>query len=153
KQQDPLLDVTVVPADAHSGLVEPDAIVRAVRSGETALICVNHVSNVTGTIQDLVAIGQACAHVGVGANGPNAPLLLSDGAQSLGHVDVDMPAMNIDLLAFPGHKGLLGPTGVGGLCIRPGVEKLLSPVREGGTGNRSEEPTQPETLPEKYEAG
>jgi selenocysteine lyase/cysteine desulfurase len=140
----------VVPADAATGLVDPGAVAAAVRP-ETVLVCVNHASNVTGTLQDLGAIGAVLARFGAGGDGQL--LLLVDGAQSLGHTLVDMRAMRVDMLAFPGHKGLLGPTGTGGLCVRPGVEARLDTVREGGTGSASEVPSHPTMMPEKYEAG
>jgi cysteine desulfurase family protein len=147
------LEITFVHADPGSGFVDPAHVAGAIRPGRTALICINHASNVTGAVQDLDAIGAACAKFGTGSADLDAPLLLVDGAQSLGHVPVDMQRMHIDLLAFPGHKGLLGPTGTGGLCIRPGVEHRLDTIREGGTGSSSEEQTQPAMMPEKYEAG
>ena len=159
---DPLFDWTKVDADPATGLVDPDDIRQAIRPGQTVLVCINHASNVTGTIQDLTAIGQVCAGFGAGQGGharassggvTDGLLLLVDGAQSLGHVPVDMPAAHIDLLAFPGHKGLLGPQGTGGLCISPGVEHQLATVREGGTGHTSELETHPDLMPEKYEAG
>jgi selenocysteine lyase/cysteine desulfurase len=68
-------------------------------------------------------------------------------------VPIDVSRLPIDLLAAPGHKGLLGPLGTGILYIRPGIEELLQPIRHGGTGTRSEEDRQPEELPEKYESG
>jgi selenocysteine lyase/cysteine desulfurase len=151
---DPLIEWTKVDADPITGLVDPADIARAVRPGETVLVCVNHASNVTGTLQDMTAIGRELARFGAGSGGADGALIhLVDGAQSLGHVPVDMRAMGIDLLAFPGHKGLLGPQGTGGLCIRPGVERRLATVREGGTGNVSEQETHPAMMPEKYEAG
>jgi selenocysteine lyase/cysteine desulfurase len=66
---------------------------------------------------------------------------------------VDVQAMHVDLLAFPGHKGLLGPLGTGGLYLRPGMERLVRPVRAGGTGSRSEQDVQPDVMPDRYEAG
>lgn len=137
------VEVTRVRADAE-GIVAPDEIARAIR-GETCLVAIAHASNVTGTLQDVAAVGAVCRARGV-------PLLV-DAAQSLGHVPVDVGAMGIDLLAFPGHKGLMGPLGTGGLYIRPGVEALLEPIRQGGTGSRSESDTQPADLPDRYEAG
>ncbi|MFN7019822.1 MAG: aminotransferase class V-fold PLP-dependent enzyme [Phycisphaerales bacterium] len=136
---------TRVEADPVTGIVDPDDVRRAVRPGETTLVAVNHASNVTGSIQPVAEIGTHCRAIGV-------PFLV-DAAQSMGHVGVDVRAMNIDLLAFPGHKGLLGPTGTGGLYIRPGLERLVSTVREGGTGSVSESETHPEMMPERYEAG
>ena len=136
-------EVTRVPADAE-GRVDPEQIAGAVRP-ETRLVSVVHASNVTGTLQDVAAIGRICRDRGV-------PLLV-DAAQSLGHVPVDVRAMRIDLLAFPGHKGLMGPLGTGGLYLRPGMERLVEPVRQGGTGSWSEDDTQPTTLPDRYEPG
>lgn len=155
RRMDPLLDATVVDVDPATGLLDPDDVRRAIRPGETVIACINHASNVTGTVQDLHAIGRVCAEFGAGVarEHDDGLVLLVDGAQSLGHVEVDMRAMHIDLLAFPGHKGLLGPTGTGGLCIRPGVEHRVATIREGGTGNISEQQTHPSMMPEKYEAG
>ena len=76
-----------------------------------------------------------------------------DAAQSLGHLPFTVSELGCDLLAAPGHKGLLGPLGTGILYIRPGGEQRLRPLRQGGTGTRSEEDRQPESLPDKYEAG
>jgi selenocysteine lyase/cysteine desulfurase len=78
---------------------------------------------------------------------------LVDAAQTAGHFPIDMEAMRIDLLAFPGHKGLLGPLGPGLLCIRPGLERMMGTVMEGGTGSVSELDTHPETMPDKFEPG
>lgn len=141
----PGIEWTRVEADPETGIVDPDDVRRAVRPGETTLVAVNHASNVTGSIQPVAEIGSHCRASGV-------PFLV-DAAQSLGHIGVDVRAMNIDLLAFPGHKGLLGPTGTGGLYIRPGLERVVSTVREGGTGSVSESETHPEMMPERYEAG
>src|SRR6185312_1322257 len=80
-------------------------------------------------------------------------LFLVDAAQTAGHLPIDVREMSCDLLACPGHKGLLGPLGTGILYVRPGVEQHLSSFRQGGTGTRSEEDVQPETLPDKYESG
>jgi cysteine desulfurase/selenocysteine lyase len=136
----------LVRPDPESGLLDAQDIRAAIRKHpETKLVAINHVSNVTGTIQPVEAIGRVCREEGV-------PLLV-DAAQSLGHMAVDVRAMSIDLLAFPGHKGLLGPTGTGGLYLRPGMEKLVQSVREGGTGSRSEHDVQPQELPDKYEPG
>ncbi len=160
-ERDPHIEWTKVEADPATGMIDPQDVRRAIRPGQTVLVCVNHASNVLGTIQDLNAIGSVCAEFGAGGgggaggrgSGDDGLIFLMDAAQSLGHCAVDMQAAHADLLAFPGHKGLLGPTGTGGLCIRPGVEKRLDTVREGGTGNISEQQTHPTMMPEKYEAG
>ncbi len=135
---------TCVKADPHSGLINPEDVRRALRP-ETALVALNHASNVTGTIQPAAEIGLIC-------RGANVPFLL-DVAQSLGHIPIDVRALSADLVAFPGHKGLLGPLGTGGLYLRPGMEKLVRPVRTGGTGSSSEQETQPAVLPDRYEPG
>jgi cysteine desulfurase/selenocysteine lyase len=106
---------------------------------------VTHASNVTGTLQPVREIGRIARAAGI-------PLLV-DAAQSAGHVPIDVQADCIDLLAAPGHKGLLGPLGTGFLYVRPGIEKVLRPIREGGTGSVSESDRQPEFLPDKYEPG
>jgi len=136
--------MTVVPADPATGLVDPDDVHHAIEP-DTVLVAIAHGSNVSGTIQPIARIGDRCRH--------HAVPLLVDAAQTLGRRCIDVEAMNIDLLAFPGHKSLLGPLGTGGLWIRPGLETKVDPVRLGGTGSRSDLPVQPETLPDRYEAG
>lgn len=138
------IEQTRLPVDPVTGLVDPEDIRKAVQKN-TRLVAILHGSNVTGTLQPIRAIGALCRELAV-------PLLV-DAAQSLGHVPVDVQTDNIDLLAFPGHKGLLGPLGTGGLYIRPGLEKTLRTVREGGTGSVSELDTQPDFMPDKYEPG
>jgi len=138
------VEVTRVPVDPRTGLVDPEAIRRAVRR-DTKLIAMTHVSNVSGTVQPVRQIGQIARERAV-------PLVV-DAAQSVGHVPIDVQADCIDLLAAPGHKGLLGPLGTGFLYIRPGIEKILGTIREGGTGSISELDVQPDFLPDKYEPG
>ncbi|MCC7145910.1 MAG: aminotransferase class V-fold PLP-dependent enzyme [Phycisphaeraceae bacterium] len=135
---------TRVKCDPHTGLVDPDDIRQAI-TPKTRLIALVHGSNVTGTLQPIREIGRIAREHGV--------LFLVDAAQTLGHVPIDVEADHIDLLAFPGHKGLLGPLGTGGLYIRPGVEKQLHTIREGGTGSVSEKDTQPDFLPDRFESG
>jgi cysteine desulfurase/selenocysteine lyase len=137
-------DVTRVAIDPASGLVDPDDVRRAI-TPQTRLIAVTHASNVTGTIQPIREIGAI-------ARRHEIPFLV-DAAQSAGHVPIDLQALPIDLLAAPGHKALLGPLGTGFLYIRPGLEKILRPLREGGTGSVSETDRQPDFLPDKYEPG
>jgi cysteine desulfurase family protein len=138
-------DVTVsyVPCDGQ-GFVSPDDVRAALRPN-TRLVAVNHVSNVTGAIQPIADIGAVV--------GQSDAFFLVDAAQSLGHVPIDVGSIAVDLLAAPGHKGLLGPLGTGVLYIRPGVERELAPLRYGGTGSQSEEDRQPDQLPDKYEPG
>lgn len=109
----------------------------------TKLIAVTHSSNLLGTIHPVGEIGAIAKERGV--------KLLVDAAQSAGVLDLDVEAMGIDLLAFPGHKGLMGPQGTGGLYIHPDME--LEPILSGGTGSSSESPEQPTMRPDRYEAG
>ncbi len=134
---------TRVPVD-EEGIADPADIAAAI-TRDTALVAIVHASNATGAIQPIADVGRACRSKGV-------PLLV-DAAQSVGHLPVDVARDAIDLLAFPGHKGLLGPLGTGGLWIAPGMEDRMDPLREGGTGSRSEHDTQPADLPDKYEPG
>jgi len=138
------LKVTRVPVDGGTGLVDPDEIRKAIRC-DTKLIAITHVSNVTGTVQPIRQIGQIAREAQI-------PLIV-DAAQSAGHLPIDVQADGIDLLAAPGHKGLLGPLGTGFLYIRPGIEEVLETFKEGGTGSVSEVDRQPDFLPDKYEPG
>ncbi len=142
--RDGLVEQTRVPIDPQTGLADPADIARAIKP-HTKLIALLHASNVTGTMQDIQTIGDIAAEHGV--------LYLVDAAQSLGHYPIDVRAMHVDLLAAPGHKGLLGPLGTGLLYIRPGVERWMTTLREGGTGSVSESDDQPEFMPDRFEAG
>ena len=133
-----------VACDPRSGLVDPQDIGRAIRR-ETKLIACVHVSNVTGTMQPIEAIAKIAREAGV-------PSVI-DAAQSAGHVEIDVQALAADFVAFPGHKGCLGPLGTGVLYIRPGMEDAVPTMKEGGTGTISEHPVQPATMPDKYEIG
>ncbi len=138
------IHTTHIPVDSPTCLVDPQAIKKALRP-DTRLIAVVHGSNVTGTLQPIREIGKI-------AREANIPFLV-DAAQTAGHVPIDVQADCIDLLAFPGHKGLLGPLGTGALYIRPGLEKILHPLRFGGTGTISEQAVQPDFMPDKFESG
>ncbi len=130
--------------DPSTGLVDPEDIRRAIRP-ETKLIACVHVSNVTGTMQPIAEVASLARERGI-------PCVI-DAAQSAGHVPIDVQALGADFVAFPGHKGCLGPLGTGALYIRPGVDKGLATMKEGGTGTISELAVQPETMPDKYEIG
>ena len=119
------LEVMVVPCD-KSGHVDMAGMREAITEN-TALVAVNHCSNVTGAVQDLAAIGRLAHKKGA--------LFLADASQSAGCLPVDVKRMGIDLLAFTGHKALLGMPGVGGLYIRKGI--TLRPLKYGGTGRDS----------------
>ena len=138
------LEPEYIACDPQTGLVDPDDIRRAIRP-ETRLIACVHVSNVTGTLQPIEAVAAIGREAGV-------PVLI-DAAQSAGHVPLDVQSLGADFVAFPGHKGLLGPLGTGVLYIRPGIEQCLPTMKEGGTGSISELAIQPDFLPDKYEIG
>ncbi len=137
------VEVTYVAAD-RTGRVDAADVRKAMRPG-TKLVAMIHASNVTGTIQPIDDIGEIARQAGA--------LFLVDAAQSAGHLPIDVQKSPIDLLACPGHKGLLGPLGTGLLYLRAGVEDRLNSLRQGGTGSKSEEDRQPESLPDKYESG
>jgi cysteine desulfurase/selenocysteine lyase len=138
------IEQTRVPVDPATGLVDPDDVRRAIRP-DTKLIAVTHASNVTGTVQPIRELGRIARE--------HAVPFVVDAAQSAGHVPIDVRADGIDLLAAPGHKGLLGPLGTGFLYVRPGLERTLRPLREGGTGSASEDDRQPTFMPDKFEPG
>ena len=138
------LAFSVAPIDPSTSLLDPQEVRSALRP-QTRYVVLTHASNVTGAIQPLRAIADICREAGV-------PLIV-DAAQSLGHSPIDVQADGIDVLAAPGHKGLLGPLGTGVLYIRPGLEGRLRPLREGGTGTRSGEPHQPPDMPDRFESG
>jgi cysteine desulfurase family protein len=135
------VEVTKVPC-AKDGSISVQDIESAMQPN-TAAVVITHASNVTGTIMPIGEIGQITKKRGI--------CLIVDAAQTAGVFDLDVAFMGINLLAFPGHKGLYGPTGTGGLYIDERLE--LTPLKEGGTGSYSEAPGQPEVLPERYESG
>ena len=135
------VQVTKIPTCLQNGLTLPQ-IEKAIQKNTKLLVC-THVSNVTGTVNDITTIGNFCREKGI--------IFLVDAAQSAGMRPIDIQEMNIDLLAFPGHKGLLGPQGTGGLIINPGLE--LDTLIQGGTGSMSESLEQPHLLPERFESG
>jgi cysteine desulfurase/selenocysteine lyase len=133
--------VTFVPASLE-GLVAAEDLAQAF-TPSTRLLVMTHASNVTGTLQPVAEAGRICRERGA--------LLLVDAAQTVGVFSIDVQAMRIDLLAFPGHKGLLGPPGTGGLVV--GERVHLETLREGGTGSHSESEWQPESMPDRLEVG
>jgi cysteine desulfurase/selenocysteine lyase len=124
------------------GFVDPDDIARAI-TPRTRLVMVNHGSNVVGTIQDAAAVGAICRERGV--------LFALDAAQTAGAVPIDMGAWRVDLLAFTGHKSLLGPPGTGGMVVGPDVP--IRAISWGGTGVRSAVRTHLEEFPYRGEVG
>lgn len=124
------------------GLVNCAAVEKLIRPN-TRLIVATHVSNVCGTINPIREMGAVAAAHGI-------PFLV-DAAQSAGILPVDMEKDHISLLAAAGHKALYGPQGTGLLCLAPGVTPR--PLKQGGTGSYSENPAQPDELPDRYESG
>ena len=125
-----------------TGYVSVESIKNAVKPN-TKLIVVTHASNVVGTVNPI-------SEIGAFAKSRNITFLV-DGAQSAGVLDIDVKRDNIDMLAFAGHKMLMGPTGTGGLYVSPKV--TLSPIMYGGTGSVSESAEQPDFLPDRFESG
>jgi cysteine desulfurase/selenocysteine lyase len=135
------ISLTRVKADG-GGTVDPDDIRKAI-TPRTRLIAQTHASNVLGTVQPVADIGRIARERDL--------LFVVDAAQTAGVVPIDVQAMHIDLLAFPGHKSLLGPTGTGGLYVGPRAQ--VGAWREGGTGGDSSSETQPREFPYFLEGG
>ncbi|MFA7348593.1 MAG: aminotransferase class V-fold PLP-dependent enzyme [Desulfurivibrionaceae bacterium] len=133
------ISLTILPT-SPTGNIDPDDIPNHLNA-KTRLIIINHVSNVTGAMADLGAIGTR----------KGGALLMVDAAQSAGVFPLDMEAFSIDFLAFTGHKGLFGPTGTGGFLLRQGL--VLPPLTMGGTGSNSEFEEQPQLMPDCFESG
>lgn len=142
-EQHQQVSTTFVESDSRGG-VDLEAFAEVLKSGPR-VVCVTHASNVTGVIQPIHEIVELAHQAGA--------LVLLDAAQTIGHIPVSMKETGVDMLACPGHKGLLGPLGTGLLAIRSGLEAELRPIRQGGTGTTSELEEQPESLPEKFESG
>lgn len=126
----------------EQGLLSPGTLSAAL-SDRTRLVVLCHASNVTGVIQPMAELGRVCRERGV-------PLLV-DAAQTAGVLDVTLDGLNADMIAMPGHKGLLGPHGTGLLAMRESVDP--EPLLVGGTGSSSESVLQPTLLPDRYESG
>ncbi|MHC4945854.1 MAG: aminotransferase class V-fold PLP-dependent enzyme [Planctomycetota bacterium] len=124
------------------GYVDPDDIKKRINK-RTALVIVNHGSNVIGTVQPIAEIGRICREAEV-------PFVI-DASQTAGIVPIDMKSMNVDVVAFTGHKCLMGPTGIGGLCV--GEDVQIRTTRFGGTGVRSAVRTHLDEYPFRLEAG
>jgi len=138
---DDAVEIDYLPFD-RKGFIDPYDFKRKLRAN-TRLVAVNHGSNVIGTVQPIAEIGLLCRERGI-------PFLV-DASQTAGKIPVDIQAMNVDLLAFTGHKSLMGPTGTGGLYVREGIE--VRHTRAGGTGVRSAVRTHLEEYPYRLEYG
>ncbi len=135
------VDLTVVPC-AEDGTIDPTAVGEAFRPATTLLVT-THGSNVVGSVLPVAALAAIARGRGVA--------YVVDAAQTAGSMPLAVEDLGVDMLAFAGHKGLLGPTGTGGLFVRPGVLPL--PLMRGGTGSRSDSEEQPGFLPDLYESG
>jgi cysteine desulfurase / selenocysteine lyase len=135
------ISLTRIPADG-GGTVSPDDVKQAI-TPRTRLIALTHASNVLGTVQLVADVGRVVREHDL--------LFLVDAAQTAGVLPIDVQEMHIDLLAFPGHKSLLGPTGTGALYVGPRARPRA--WREGGTGGDSSSETQPRELPYFLEGG
>ncbi|GIW89281.1 MAG: cysteine desulfurase [Isosphaeraceae bacterium] len=134
--------ITLTRVESEAGYVAPEAI-RAALTPRTRLIAMTHAANALGTVQPIGEIGALARDADA--------LMLVDAAQTAGVVEIDLKALPVDLLAFPGHKGLYGPTGTG--CLYVGPRAVLRCWREGGTGGDSKSEVQPEELPYRLEGG
>ena len=132
-----------LPADTE-GFIDPDDIHRLVRPN-TKLILINHGSNVSGSVQDAEAVGAIAAQYGI-------PFAL-DGAQTAGHFPLDFQRFRLSALSVPGHKGLLGPQGIGGFIIKEDMIGLIDPLLSGGTGSISHTEEIPAFMPDRFEPG
>lgn len=141
--QDTGVGFDVIPCD-HQGLPDYAAIPGLLRDNTRAIVAI-HASNVSGAIVDIARLGGICRKHGL--------KLIVDSAQSAGILPIDFAATGIDALAFTGHKGLLGPQGIGGFIISDEMAAQTKPLVAGGTGSFSHLETMPELLPDRFEAG
>lgn len=139
--QDQGMGLDFVRAD-RQGNIRYEDFAPLFRPNTKAVVC-THASNLTGNMLDIARIAEI-AHA-------HGALLIVDASQTAGTVPIDMTALGVDVLCFTGHKGLMGPQGTGGLCIRPGVE--IRPLLRGGSGIHSFDRHQPEAYPTRLEAG
>lgn len=124
------------------GCICIEDIYKSIKDNTKAIIC-THASNVTGNIIDIKAIGQICKQYNL--------LFIVDASQTAGVIDIDVKEMNIDVLCFTGHKGLLGPQGTGGMYVRQGIK--IRPLLSGGSGILTFLKNHPDTMPTALEAG
>ncbi len=137
------IEHSVVPCNSL-GQLNPSDLHKYLKPNTKAVV-MTHSSNVCGTIMPFEEIGQFCK--------ANNIYFIADTAQTAGSIPIDMEKMNIDVLCFTGHKGLLGPQGIGGFLIKDELAKITTPLIEGGTGSFSEYEIQPDYMPDKFEGG
>ncbi len=134
---------SVAPTD-EEGSVKIESVEHLIQKNTKAII-MTHASNVCGTVVPLEKIGEICKR--------HQLFFAVDSAQSAGTLEIDMQGWGIDFLAFTGHKGLLGPQGIGGFAISTRLDEVMTPYIAGGTGSQSDSLDMPQTLPDKYESG
>ena len=134
-------EISFVPCD-EKGRLRTDLLECYVKSNTKAMVC-THASNLTGNANNLELIGKFCKEHGL--------LFVVDASQTAGVLPIDMQKMNIDVVCFTGHKGLYGPQGTGGLCVREGVE--IRPLKSGGSGVHTYMKEHPHDMPTALEAG
>ena len=132
-----------IPCD-REGLLDPAVLENLIRPN-TKLVVMAHGSNVCGSVQDAQAIGQICHRHGIA--------FVLDAAQTAGHYPIDFEAFHLSALTAPGHKGLLGPSGIGLLLMRDDFARALDPIVAGGTGSASDSEYLPDYLPDRFESG
>lgn len=144
----PLLQLSGVAYDripcSREGLLNPADIETLIKPN-TRLLVMAHGSNVCGSVQDAEAVGEICARHGIA--------FVLDAAQTAGHYPVDFQKFRLSALCVPGHKGLLGPTGIGALLMTDAFAKQLDPIVAGGTGSASDSEYLPDYLPDRFESG
>lgn len=144
----PLLQLAGVEFDRipcnREGLFDPAAVEALIRPN-TKLLVMAHGSNVCGSVQDAKAVGEICARHGIA--------FVLDAAQTAGHYPVDFEAFRLSALSVPGHKGLLGPSGIGALLMTDAFAAALDPIVAGGTGSASDSEYLPDYLPDRFESG
>ena len=132
-----------IPCD-EEGRLDPAAMLPLIRPN-TRLCVMAHGSNVCGTVQDAATVGAICAEHGIA--------FALDAAQTAGHIPIDFQALHLSALCVPGHKGLLGPSGIGALLLRDDFAHALTPLLAGGTGSASDSEYLPDYLPDRFESG
>jgi selenocysteine lyase/cysteine desulfurase len=119
--------------------------IEALIKDNTKAVIMTHASNVCGTVLSIYEIGEICKEKGF--------FFIIDSAQTAGTLPLDFQQLNADAIAFTGHKGLMGPQGIGGFVVSERLADVMNPYITGGTGSFSDSEEQPEYLPDKFEAG
>lgn len=132
-----------IPCD-REGRMDPADILPRIRP-RTRLLVLSHASNIAGAVQDARSVGQICREHGIA--------FLLDAAQTAGHWPIDFEDMGLSALSVPGHKGLMGPSGIGALLLTEEFARGMKPLFTGGTGSRSDLEVQPDYLPDRFESG